>query len=279
MIESGSFFYVSGMFITNVCPAFLPSFKKNGERKGMNIMNERFKISAKMLGELTLPFFCPRCFWLRLKCHNHLPFQKFAGISMIIDSFTKRTIRTYIEQNQKAPVFLNTFGDLTRTISVPHHSKFFWDDPKTGIRLTGVPDDIFLRNDSAFVIADYKCAKLNDNQNEILPMYEVQLNGYALIAEEYGYAPVSQVGLVYFEPQTTLESDIPLEQNEEGFDLSFKAKFHEVKLDPRGIIMPLLEQAQNLAEMKKPPESREGCKDCGMVHDLVELFCDAIKVR
>ena len=234
-------------------------------------MNEQLKISAKMLGELTLASFCRRYFWLRLKCQNHLPYQKFAGISMIIDSFTKRMIRTYIEQNQKAPVFLNAFGDLTRTVPVPHHSKFFWDDPKTGIRLTGVPDDIFLRSDSSFVIADYKCARLNDNQNEILPMYEVQLNGYALIAEEYGYNPVSKVGLVYFEPQTTLESEIPLEQNEEGFNLPFKSKYHEVKLDTREIILPLLQQARQLADFNELPESREDCKDCQMINDLFEL--------
>jgi hypothetical protein len=191
---------------------------------------------------------------------------------MIIDSFTKRTIRKYMEQNQKAPRFLNAFGDLIRTVPVPHHSKFFWDDPKTNIRLTGVPDDIFLRSDSAFVIADYKCARLNENQSEILPMYEVQLNSYALLCEEYGFNPVSKVGLVYFEPQTTFEDESIHKQIEKGFDLSFKAKFLEVQLDPRGIILPLLQQVRQLANMEELPDSRPGCKDCGMVHDLVKLF-------
>lgn len=221
-----------------------------------------------MLGELTLASFCPRCFWLRLRCRN-MPYQKFPGIAMIIDSFTKRVVRWHFEQYKKAPPFLNPFGELVRTVPVPHHTKFFWDDPETGIRLTGTPDDIFLRSDSAFVIADYKTARLNENQTNILPMYEVQLNGYALIAEENGYNPVSQVGLIYFEPQTVMESDIVAGQKDEGFQMSFKAKFLEIILNPQQIILPLLKQARNLFDLQEPPLPTDGCKDCQAVNGLV----------
>jgi len=36
-------------------------------------------ISAKNLGEVALPDFCPRCFWLKLHARQ-LPFQIFPGI-------------------------------------------------------------------------------------------------------------------------------------------------------------------------------------------------------
>jgi hypothetical protein len=231
-------------------------------------MNEMVKISAKMLGELMLPSFCPRCFWVRMKCQNHLPYQKFAGISMIIDSFTKKIVHSYFEKHMKAPPFFHPFGELTRTVPVPHHTKFYFDDKDTAIRLTGTPDDIFLRDDSAFVIADYETAKLNENQTAILPLYEVQLNCYALIAEENGFNPVEQLGLIYFEPQTILESDIAAGQMNEGFRLSFKAKFLEVKLNPHRIIPPLLKQARQLTDLAELPSSREGCKDCQMINEL-----------
>jgi len=191
---------------------------------------------------------------------------------MIIDSFTKKIVRWHFEQHQKAPPFLKPLGKLVRTVPVPHHTKFFFDDPETGIRLTGTPDDIFLRSDSAFVITDYKTARLNENQTTILPMYEVQLNGYALIAEENGYNPMEQVGLVYFEPQTILESDLIAGQNDKGFQMSFKAKFLEVELDPHRIIPPLLKQARELADLTEPPPSASGCDDCKKVDSLVDLL-------
>jgi hypothetical protein len=230
-------------------------------------METLLKIPAKMLGELVLPSFCPRCFWLRLRCRN-MPFQKFPGIAMIIDSFTKKIVHSYFEQYLKAPSFFHPLGELTRTVPVPHHTKFFYDDKDTAIRLTGTPDDIFLRSDSSFVIADYKTARLNENQTAILPMYEVQLNGYALIAEQNGYNPVEQLELIYFEPQTALESDISNGQMNEGFRLSFKAKFLEIELNPHQIILPLLKQARTLADLQEPPPSREGCKDCQRVYEL-----------
>jgi hypothetical protein len=92
---------------------------------------------------------------------------------------------------------------------------------------------------------------------------------YAIIAEENGYNPVEQVGLIYFEPQTVLESDLVAGQTDKGFQLSFKAKFVEVELDPHRIISPLLRQARELADLNDPPPSREGCKDCQMIDELI----------
>jgi len=47
------------------------------------------RISAKTLGELAVPGFCPRCFWLKLHA-QHLPFQIFPGIFSPIGIFEGR---------------------------------------------------------------------------------------------------------------------------------------------------------------------------------------------
>ena len=57
------------------------------------------RISAKNLGALALPGFCPRCFWLKLKAQNRLPFQIFPGIFSSIDAYTKRVVHAWIDQN------------------------------------------------------------------------------------------------------------------------------------------------------------------------------------
>jgi len=51
----------------------------------------QFRISAKSLGALALPEFCPRCFWLKTRV-RHLPFQIFPGIFSSIDAYTKRVV-------------------------------------------------------------------------------------------------------------------------------------------------------------------------------------------
>jgi hypothetical protein len=81
------------------------------------------KISAKMLGELAMTSFCPRCFWLKLKLQNHLPFQKFAGISMIIDSYTKRIVREHYAQYGTLPKWFNRFGKSLKPVPVPKKSQ------------------------------------------------------------------------------------------------------------------------------------------------------------
>ena len=53
------------------------------------------RISAKTLGELALPDFCQRYFWLKLHA-KQLPFQIFPGIFSLIDAYTKRVVHAWI---------------------------------------------------------------------------------------------------------------------------------------------------------------------------------------
>jgi hypothetical protein len=230
------------------------------------------KISAKMLGEMAMADFCPRCFWLKLRMQNHLPFQKFAGISMVIDAYTKRIIREHYAQYGTLPRWFNWFGEKLKPIPVPHHSRFFWVDPETGIQVSGVPDEM-VESSEGFCIIDYKTARWTERQNDLLPLYRVQVNGYARIAEACGYSPVTKLGLLYFEPQQFQELDdgIDTALTVDGFMMQFSPRYLEVEYQPQEILPPLLCEAKRLLDLQKPPLSVEGCNDCRLLEQLMGL--------
>jgi len=137
-------------------------------------------ISAKNLGQLALPAFCPRCFWLQLKCNFKMPYQIFPGIFSSIDSYSKKITWKYWEKYNKVPPWFDPFGEFTEPVKVPHFSKYSIIDKEANVQLRGVPDDIFRAADNSYFIADYKTAKFTENQDALLPLYKIQLNSYAL---------------------------------------------------------------------------------------------------
>ncbi|MHA1973162.1 MAG: hypothetical protein ACTSW1_09225, partial [Candidatus Hodarchaeales archaeon] len=80
------------------------------------------RISAKNLGQLALPNYCPRCFYIKLKLNNKLPWQIFPGIFSSIDSYSKKITWTYFEKYKKLPPWFS--GEFVKPIPVPHWSKF-----------------------------------------------------------------------------------------------------------------------------------------------------------
>jgi len=160
---------------------------------------EQLRISGKHLGELSMKDFCPRCFWIKIHCKN-LPFQIFPGIFSSIDSYSKKITNRHFEKNKVVPDWINSIGEIESIVKVPSLNKFFVDDEETQIHLTGVPDEMFQLKNKSYVILDYKTARYTGNQDELLPMYEVQLNSYAYIAERIGLKPISWLGLLYYEP-------------------------------------------------------------------------------
>jgi len=101
------------------------------------------KISAKNLGQVALADFCPRCFWLKLKLNNRLPFQSFPGIFSSIDSYTKKCFHHIID-SKNIPSWMAQAGEIVGYEPVPHHSKSAYFDEKSGITLTGMPSKPFL---------------------------------------------------------------------------------------------------------------------------------------
>ena len=112
---------------------------------------ENFKISAKNLGAVNMPDFCPRCFWIKVKSNNRLPWQSFPGIFSTIDSYTKKCIHHIIDNasdESPLPRWMLAIGDVVGYDKVPHWSKSLYTDSESNITLSGIPDDIFVVRDS-----------------------------------------------------------------------------------------------------------------------------------
>lgn len=240
---------------------------KNGNINNM----EQIQISCKSIGELMLSDFCPRCFWLSMHC-DKLPYQIFPGIFSSIDLYSKKITNIYYEQHKLPPKWFKSFGNLYKPIKVPHHTKFYVIDNRTNIKLTGIPDEIFLMPDGSYFIIDYKTAKYTDTQEELLPLYEIQLNGYGYIAERVGFKPVKGLGLIYYEPQT----DISLENIDSytrlnGFSMDFSAYLHKIELNTNKI-ESLLKKVREIYDLPKAPKGNSDCDDCQSLEQLL-LLC------
>lgn len=232
--------------------------------------NDIIQISAKNLGNLAMPNCCPRCFWLKLNCK--LPYQIFPGIFSSIDSFSKKITWGYYEKYSTLPNWFKPFGDFAKPVKAPGRSVFFVHDERTNIKLTGIVDDIFQKKDGSYFIVDYKTSRFTKNQDALLPIYRVQLNGYALIAEKCGLKPVSGIGLVYYEPP--MGSSInQLDQTllDEGFKMPFKAHLLELELKLEEMISPLLKKVRELADLTEPPKGTTDCTDCQKLEELIRL--------
>jgi len=204
-------------------------------------------ISAKDLGRLNMPDFCPRCFWIE-RCIDKPP-GIFPGIFSTLDAVTKRSAhRSFIERGEK-PDWLK-IEDL---VEIEEGDIYFKLPVEQGNWiLTGYPDDIFKIKNGGYHIVDYKTAKFTDRQDELYPLYEVQLNCYAYLAEKYGYNPVTKLSLVYCQPNNDLESD-------EDFKLKFETYTLKVNLN-LDIIPNLLLKAREILNHPEPPQAYEKCK-------------------
>lgn len=234
-------------------------------------MGDLIRISAKNLGEVALPEFCPRCFWIKLRLKNRLPYQIFPGVFSTIDSYNKRIVHSWFDRYHRAPDWMAGLGPLTGYRDPPHHSKFGLVDDEHRIHLTGSPDGVFIRLDGSHLIVDYKTSRYTGNQDKLFPMYEAQLNAYALIGEHNGLAPVSGLALLYMEPV----SDDAAAHDEgshraDGFILGFTANIHPVAQDSARIGQ-LMARTRAIYELAESPAARPGCKNCKLLDELVSV--------
>jgi hypothetical protein len=233
-------------------------------------MKTGLRISAKSLGELALPDFCPRCFWIKTNV-GKLPFQIFPGILGSIDSYIKKIVHCYFDEANYHPSWLNELGPLTGYIEPPHYSKFQFTDKDSNATLWGTPDGILTKADGSYLILDYKTAKYTGVQDKLMPMYEVQLNAYAAIGARCAIHPVSGLALVYMEPRTEGDAGLYVSNNRNyGFDMGFYASVHRIELKP-DLISKLLATASNIYSLRSAPERRQGCKDCACLDDLMAI--------
>lgn len=198
-----------------------------------------------------------------------MPFQIFPGIFSAIDTYSKKITLSHFRQHGRMPEWFKGFGDLGKPIRVPHWSRFQMFDRETNVLVTGAPDEITRHPNHGIWIGDYKTARFTDTQDALLPMYEAQLNGYALIAEKIGLGPVRGLGLLYYEPVTDLKD--PNDEflvKDDCFFLRFSPKLKPVNVQPE-IIPPLLRQVREICDLPKSPPGRPGCRDCSLLESLI----------
>jgi hypothetical protein len=235
-------------------------------------MKDKITISAKSLGELALPNFCTRCFWIKLMVGNKLPFQIFPGIFSSIDSYSKKLVCSWFDRHKGPPVWLEGLGYITGYTKSPHYSRFYITDENTGIILRGSPDIIFNRKDGSYIIADFKTAKYTQTQDELLPMYETQLNAYGLIGGQQGILPVSNLALIYTEPVTDETAATCDEHHREnGFIMGFSVYIKQVSINPGGV-QALLARTREIYELNEIPPHSRGCKDCESLEGLIAIL-------
>ena len=208
---------------------------------------------------------------------HKLPWFIFPGIFSSIDSYSKNITWSYFDKYGNLPPWFSPYGDFIEPISVPHHSRFFIIDKKNNIKLTGVPDDIFLKSDGGYSIIDYKTARYSKYVEDILlPMYKVQLNAYAFIGFRNNFDPISSLLLCYYEPKNNLLIEHPEELDsviiENGFYMPFGAHIETIELDPEKTVEPLLGKVREIGDRKGSPEGRENCEDCERLGELRGLL-------
>ena len=208
---------------------------------------------------------------MRAKLGWKAPWAIMPGIFSSIDGFSKRAILAYFETNRHFPPWIAGRWAEVRPLKSPHHSTFRLADPDSGIVLTGIPDLVLGLPNDRLAILDLKTARYSKHQDFLLPMYQIQLNGYALIAEGLGMGSVEALGLVYGEPPPN-DDDTGLDAlvSDVGFSMPFKTTAMPIELD-RAMIPPLLRRAKGILEMEKAPLGREGCKECRLVEEMARI--------
>lgn len=228
-------------------------------------------ISAGTLGDFAMPNFCPRCFWIKLRCK--VPFQiPMPGIFNSIDSYMKNVVREYYDKEGKLPEWFPYLGDVVKLERIPSYSQFGVTDPQTGITLRGTLDHVFQLQGVTYHIVDYKTARLTAAQDELFPKYEVQLNAYAYIGNRTFFSPVSGLSLIYLDPDTDLYSNPDLlNRSHDHLMLGFTPKVKNVDIKPDNFIEELLQRVNEINEKEVPPEHTYAGQDCQLLENLIQI--------
>jgi hypothetical protein len=230
---------------------------------------EPIRISGKDLGQLALPGACARCFWLSRNV-SRLPYQIFPGIFSSIDAYSKKVVHGWFDRHGSAPPWLADLGAISGYVDPPHHSRFGFVDEEIGVHLTGAPDAVFTRPGGSLIIADYKTSRFTAAQGRLFPMYSVQLNAYALIAQQLGWPPVDALALIYTEPVTDLSAAHAVaNQRERGFAMPFAAHIKSVPFAPLRV-RELMRKAAGICRAEQAPKSARGCPECARVREMIE---------
>ena len=201
---------------------------------------------------------------------KNLPWQGFPGIFSTIDRYTKQVVIGHLQREGELPAWMSGVGQVDGYIDPPHWSKFQATDDRTGVTLRGETDAVFRLADGTCAIVDYKTSRYNPDSRSQHRVYRAQLNAYAWIGRRLDFPPVSRLTLAYMEPATGDDAIVSTSRvDAAGFVLGFRPRLVEVEVDPERLIPPLIRRASLVHAAPKPPESRDGCRDCAALDGLL----------
>ena len=229
-------------------------------------------ISVGDLGSLVQNNFCARCFWIQFKV-KVTPFRMpLPGIFSSIDSYVKNVVRRYFDTNMRLPKWFPEIGCVVGYEDKLHWSRFHFVDQESGLKIRGVPDEVFHLKDGSYHIVDYKTSRYSRAQGYLYPNYEVQLNAYAYIAERINLAPVSALTLIYLDPDTDIvENSQWLQRSNDEFLLGFSPRVRTVDVRSDSFVEDLMAEAARIYKLSDAPAPKDKCKNCLAVEELVGL--------
>jgi hypothetical protein len=232
------------------------------------------RINARDLGQVLLDNFCERCFWFTRKFplgQNHPFASPMPGIVSQADTYIKRVVNTHLQRTGSLPSWLidalkNSFPNLDFR-SVRFVNTVGWQFSLFEARcvLAGEADAIWEFPDEGWFIADYKMASWTQTQQNLLPLYEAQLNAYAYLAQQLQKKAVVGLALIYFEPEHNVQAvnDLDLLQRTKGqMMLGFRCTVVPVNLHPTNWVEELCERVFSILSSTTPPTGKEGCQGC-----------------
>ena len=174
-------------------------------------------------------------------------------------------MHSIIDSTVPKPSWMQKIGNVVGYSPVPHFSKSKFYDEKSGITLTGIPDDIWLLSDNTKVLPDFKTAIYSEAQDKLIPMYRIQNNVYSVLIDK-----TAKLYLIYMEPDTKQETACS-QITDTGFRMCFNATVVPVENDLK-MVRNALVITREIAEMQAPPKGTESCKDCSSLDSLMGLL-------
>jgi len=234
-------------------------------------MSEELRISARNLGTFNLPSFCPACLKYLLHLRFRPPYNISAGLFGDAESCQKAILGYYLDKDGCLPKEFEPFCDcVARTECSKHHSKFRATH-KSGVLLTGQPDEVLTLEDGSQCIIDHKSTRKDPNEDPFHPQYVVQVVGYAYIAEKLGLGKVTKGGDIYWSAQVeAVEANPSGHYKRSSLWIPFKPTPVPIDIDYT-ILDPLIKEMKKVWNAKQVPDGRKGCDDCKRRDLLLEI--------
>ncbi len=224
-------------------------------------------ISAKQLGNLALENFCPRCLYMDYKLNLKYQGMIFPGILSKMDAIQKKSVVKYYDKYGHLPNWLESEGIIGKPKICPGPKTFFTSIK--GVILSGSIDLLIETPSKELIIIDFKTASPKDGYDPFMPVYNVQLQGYAKITEDLNLGKVVGLYLVYFSAQTSVTLDnIDSYVRTEDLEVSFDVVVKKLELNPEQTIGLLVDKFKNIITGNSLPERHPDCIECDRLEKI-----------